>query len=76
MRPARDIRAEEAFDKLFIKKEIPDDIPEFHLTIEGNQIGIIELLSVTNLVPSKSEARRPDTARRSNGKFTKSIECQ
>ncbi len=53
-----DIRAEEAFDKLFIKKEIPDDIPEFHLTIEGNQIGIIELLSVTNLVPSKSEARR------------------
>jgi len=52
------VRAEEAFDKLFIKKEIPDDIPEFHLTIEGTEIGIIELLSVTNLVPSKSEARR------------------
>lgn len=52
------IHAEEAFDKLFIKKEIPDDIPEFRLTVEGNQIGIIELLSVTNLVPSKSEARR------------------
>ncbi len=52
------VNAEEAFDKLFIKKEIPDDIPEFRLTIEGNQIGIIELLSVTNLVPSKSEARR------------------
>ena len=52
------VRAEEAFDKLFIKKEIPDDIPEFHLTIEGTEIGILELLSVTNLVPSKSEARR------------------
>jgi tyrosyl-tRNA synthetase len=55
---AEAVSAEEAFDKLFIKKEVPDDIPEFQLKTKSKEIGIIELLSVTNLVPSKSEARR------------------
>ena len=52
------IQAEEAFDKLFIKKEVPDDIPELKLQVEGNKIAIADLLLQTNLAPSKSEARR------------------
>ncbi|MCE1188474.1 MAG: tyrosine--tRNA ligase [Ignavibacteria bacterium] len=51
-------QAEEAFDRLFIKKEIPDDIPEMNLQLEKTEMSITELILLTNLAPSKSEARR------------------
>jgi len=50
-------KAEEEFDKIFIKKEIPDDVPEFNWR-NRNQSGILDLLTITNLAPSKGEARR------------------
>lgn len=50
--------AEEAFDRLFIKKEIPDDIPEMQIALPAEGLNIIELLSLAQLVPTKSEARR------------------
>jgi len=50
--------AEEEFDKVFIKKETPDSIPEFSLEIDNGGIGIIKLLTATKMVSSKGEARR------------------
>ena len=49
--------AEEEFDRIFIKKEIPDEVPMF-IWKKGNQSGILDLLITTNLAPSKGEARR------------------
>ena len=49
--------AEEEFDRIFIKKEMPDEVPEFNWG-NGNQSGILDLLAITNLAPSKGEARR------------------
>ncbi|MFA5405702.1 MAG: tyrosine--tRNA ligase [Ignavibacteria bacterium] len=48
--------AVEEFDKIFIKKEIPDDLEEFKL--EENSIKIIDLLMLTKLTDSKGNARR------------------
>ncbi len=49
-------KAIEEFDKIFIKKEIPDDIIEYELT-EKN-IKLIKLLTQTGLTESNGEARR------------------
>jgi tyrosyl-tRNA synthetase len=49
--------AEEEFDRIFIKKEIPVEVPEFNWS-NGTQSGILDLLAITNLAPSKGEARR------------------
>ena len=52
------IQAEEEFDKIFIKKEIPDDIPELKFDDKINEIGILDLIVKVNFAPSKGEARR------------------
>lgn len=51
------IEAEEEFDRIFIKKEIPDEVPEF-IWDQDKQSNILDLLTITNLAPSKGEARR------------------
>lgn len=48
--------AEEAFDKIFIKKEIPDEIPEF--TISEKEINILDLIVKVNFASSRGEAKR------------------
>lgn len=48
--------AVEEFDKIFIKKEIPDVIEEFKL--KEKSIKIIDLLMLTKLTDSKGNARR------------------
>jgi tyrosyl-tRNA synthetase len=48
--------AEAEFDKIFINKGIPDDIPELKLT--EKEIGIIDLVMTANFAPSRGEARR------------------
>lgn len=48
--------AEAEFDKIFINKGIPDDIPELNLT--GSQMEIIDLIMEANFAPSRGEARR------------------
>ncbi len=50
--------AEAEFDKIFISKEIPDDISEFIFENGENEIGILELIVTVNFAPSKGEARR------------------
>ncbi len=48
--------AEEEFDKIFIKKEIPDEIPEHK--IKTNELNILDLILEVSFAPSKGEARR------------------
>lgn len=50
------IAAEKEFDKIFINKDIPDEIPE--MEISTNSINIVDLIVDVNFAPSKSEARR------------------
>lgn len=50
------VAAEDEFDRIFIKKEIPDDIPE--LGIEESELPISDLIIRAGFAPSKSEARR------------------
>jgi tyrosyl-tRNA synthetase len=50
--------AEIEFDKIFIKKEIPDDIPEYKLEKQESGINILDLVTKVNLAGSKGEARR------------------
>ncbi len=52
------IKAEEEFDKIFIKKDVPDDMPEFTFPELNEGINIIDLILKVNFSPSKSEARR------------------
>ena len=49
--------AEKEFDKIFIQKEVPDDIPEIKLE-ENSGIGILDLIVKVNFASSKGEARR------------------
>ncbi len=51
-------QAEEEFDKVFIKKEIPDDLPEFKLPNNKININILDLIVLVKFAPSKGEARR------------------
>ncbi len=49
--------AEEEFDRIFVKKDLPDEMPEFRISVDG-PIGILRLLTSTNLAASNAEARR------------------
>ncbi|KAB2881403.1 tyrosine--tRNA ligase [bacterium] len=49
-------KAEEEFDLIFKKKDIPEDIPIFNVSI--NEMTIVKLLTETKLVDSGNEARR------------------
>ena len=52
------VEAEAEFDKIFIRKEVPDEIPEIILDKGETEIGILELLVKVNFASSKGEARR------------------
>jgi len=49
-------KAEKEFEKVFEKGGIPEDIPE--IKIKKDQIGLLDLVYQTKLVPSKSQAKR------------------
>jgi tyrosyl-tRNA synthetase len=56
--------AEAAFDQVFKKHEVPDDIPEFELRPEhlvDGRIRLARLLALSGLAASNSEARRKIT---------------
>ncbi|MEO8665976.1 MAG: tyrosine--tRNA ligase [Ignavibacteria bacterium] len=50
------VRTIEEFDKVFIKKEIPDDVPE--VTMKEVSMKLVDLLTTTNLSESKTNARK------------------
>ena len=49
------LKAEQDFDNLFIKKDIPDDIPE--IKIDSTQ-KLVEIMVLNNMVSSNGEAKR------------------
>ncbi len=49
--------AEEEFDRIFVKKDVPDEMPEYRIDASG-PVGILRLLTSTNLATSNAEARR------------------
>ncbi len=51
-------QAEENFDKVFIRKEIPDEIEEVVLTNDGGQLTVFQLLVSIGAAKSNGEARR------------------
>jgi tyrosyl-tRNA synthetase len=52
------LEAEVEFDKIFIKKEVPDEIPEIKLRQKENKISILDLIVKVKFASSKGEARR------------------
>ena len=52
------VAAEKEFDKIFIKKDVPDEMAEFRYRVTNGNVGILQLLSDTKLAASKGEARR------------------
>jgi tyrosyl-tRNA synthetase len=50
--------AREEFERVFSKKELPDDIPEFNYSNLGDKIWIVRLLTESKLASSNGEARR------------------
>ncbi|MCW9094216.1 MAG: tyrosine--tRNA ligase [Ignavibacteriaceae bacterium] len=51
-------QAEEEFDRIFIKKEIPDEVEEFKIDDKNSEFNILDLILKVNFAPSKGEARR------------------
>jgi len=51
-------QAQEEFDKIFIKKEFPDEIEELRLSSSEKEISLVDLILKVNFASSKGEARR------------------
>jgi tyrosyl-tRNA synthetase len=50
--------AEEEFDRIFVKGDLPDEVPEYPIHLDKSSVSIIRLLTETKLVASNGEARR------------------
>lgn len=46
------------FERIFVKKDLPDEIPERTLTSGTTTLSVVDVLVLTELVQSKGEARR------------------
>lgn len=49
--------AEEEFNRIFVNKGLPDEIPEFELNA-GDPIGLLKLMTTAGMTQSNGEARR------------------
>jgi tyrosyl-tRNA synthetase len=52
------VKARAEFEKVFSKKDMPDDIPVVEIPWEGEKIKLVKLMSTSGTVTSSSEARR------------------
>jgi tyrosyl-tRNA synthetase len=52
------IQAEEEFDRIFIKKEMPDEVEEFKIDDNNREFNILDLILKVNFASSRGEARR------------------
>ncbi len=50
--------AQEEFDRIFVKKDLPDEIEEMKYGAKGSSVNILQLIADTKLASSKNEARR------------------
>ncbi|MEX0736215.1 MAG: tyrosine--tRNA ligase [Bacteroidota bacterium] len=51
-------KAEEEFDRIFIQKEMPDEVLEYRLNLQNGESTVLNALTATQLAASKGEARR------------------
>jgi tyrosyl-tRNA synthetase len=51
-------KARDEFEKIFSKKNLPDDIPSIEIPWEGDKMKLAKVLSAAAAVPSSSEAKR------------------
>ena len=56
--PEASHQAEKEFDRIFINKENPTDIEEFHWKEKGSRVWIIKLLTTIGFAKTNGEARR------------------
>ena len=56
--PEAAAKAEEEFDRIFIQKDLPDEVQEFRLNVQNGESTVLNALTATHLASSKSEARR------------------
>ena len=52
------VKSEEEFDRIFVEKSLPDEVGEFRLKSGNGVSSVGALLTATQLVSSKGEARR------------------
>jgi len=52
------LKAQQEFEKVFSKKELPEEIPVFKLDYDEPKIWIVKLLTTTRLCSSSGQARR------------------
>jgi len=52
------VQAEEEFDRIFIKKEVPDEVEEFKIDDNNSEFNILDLILKVNFATSRGEARR------------------
>lgn len=52
------ITAEQAFDSLFIKKQTPDEMPEYTLERNTNERSLIDILTAAGILETRSDVRR------------------
>ncbi len=50
--------AEQEFDKIFIRKDVPDEVAEFLYSVPAGGVSVLQLLSDTKMAASRGEARR------------------
>jgi len=55
--------AEEEFNRMFVDKGLPDEIPEFKMKKPQESVGICVLMTMAGVTPTNSEARRLITQR-------------
>jgi tyrosyl-tRNA synthetase len=48
----------EEFERMFVKKDIPDEIDEVEIEFDSDEPGILDILAAAKMCPSKKEARR------------------
>jgi len=51
-------KAEEEFNQVFAKKELPDEIEEFKISLKDGGVGLLEIMTQAGLTKSNGEARR------------------
>jgi tyrosyl-tRNA synthetase len=52
------VAAFEEFERMFVKKDVPDDVPEVTLSLGGSSVAVVEVMVAAETAASKGEARR------------------
>jgi tyrosyl-tRNA synthetase len=51
-------KAREEFEKVFSKKDMPDDVPVVEIAWEGEQMKLVKIIALAGMTKSNSDARR------------------